>query len=213
MQPYFYPYAGYFRLMLAADTFVVLDDVQFPRRGRVHRSEISPGRWLTLPLARQPRETLIRDLRFAEGARATFDRRLNIFESMRKSPGPAREPFMQHLRGPLSSVADYLEAGLTLTAKALRLPATLVRSSSIGIDLSVRRQDRIIAIVRALGGDAYVNAPGGIDLYQADSFKTAGIDLRFLTPYTGRFFHILPELLEGDLEALRADMCHTCTLQ
>jgi hypothetical protein len=42
MQPYFFPYAGYFRLLQAADHFVLLDCVQFPRRGRVHRTQV-PG--------------------------------------------------------------------------------------------------------------------------------------------------------------------------
>src|ERR1700733_9542258 len=92
MQPYFFPYAGYFRLLAAAETFVIFDDVQFPRRGRVHRCEI-PGaggslEWLTLPLARQSRDTKIKDIAFAAGARDTFDRRL------------ARLPWLAAARGP-----------------------------------------------------------------------------------------------------------------
>ena len=60
MQPYFFPYGGYFGLFAAAETFIVYDDVQFARRGRVHRCE-APGpaggiEWLTLPLARQSRD-------------------------------------------------------------------------------------------------------------------------------------------------------------
>jgi len=79
MQPYFYPYAGYFRLLAAAEIFVIFDDVQFPRRGRVHRCEVprpvggsnSALEWLTLPLARQPRDTLIKDLA-SQPTRAVF---------------------------------------------------------------------------------------------------------------------------------------------
>ena len=53
MQPYFVPYAGYFRLFAATDLFVIYDCVQFPRRGWVHRNQL-PGangqpNWLTLP--------------------------------------------------------------------------------------------------------------------------------------------------------------------
>ena len=78
MQPYFFPYAGYFRLLAAADVFVIYDCVQFPRRGRVHRCEVTglsgETQWLTLPLAHQPRDVLIRDLAFAVNARAELDR-------------------------------------------------------------------------------------------------------------------------------------------
>ena len=81
MQPYFFPYAGYFRLLDVVDHFVVFDCVQFPRRGRVHRTQV-PGptggvEWLTLPLASMPREVLIRDLAFAPAARARLDDRLS----------------------------------------------------------------------------------------------------------------------------------------
>ena len=40
MQPYFVPYAGYFRLFAASDLFVIYDCVQFPRRGWVHRNKM-----------------------------------------------------------------------------------------------------------------------------------------------------------------------------
>ena len=66
MQPYFLPYAGYFRLFDIADTFVVLDDVQFPRRGYVHRNKFlniaGEPVWFTLPLAKAPQETRIDQL-------------------------------------------------------------------------------------------------------------------------------------------------------
>src|SRR5215472_19045850 len=79
MQPYFFPYAGYFRLFSHVDEFIILDCVQFPRRGRVHRSEVpaptGASEWLTLPLARQPRDVLIKHLAFASGAREQFGRR------------------------------------------------------------------------------------------------------------------------------------------
>src|SRR5262244_1544533 len=85
MQPYFVPYAGYFRLYAASDLFVVYDCVQFPRRGWVHRNRLVDRtgalRWLTLPLAKAPRDILIRDLRFtsdAEAAEALGNHRFGI---------------------------------------------------------------------------------------------------------------------------------------
>ncbi len=149
MQPYFFPYAGYFRLMSASDVFVVFDDVQFPRRGRVHRCEMAPGRWLTLPLAPMPLDTLIK---------------------------------ARYLSGPLGDVIGFLEDGLRQTADALKLKAEILRSSNLGVDPALRGQSRVIALVQALGGQRYVNAPGGRNLYSAESFQEAGIDLRFLVP-------------------------------
>jgi hypothetical protein len=68
MQPYFFPYAGYFQLFHKTDTFVILDCVQFPRRGWVHRNQFTKldgsVDWLTLPIRKCPQETLIKDLEF-----------------------------------------------------------------------------------------------------------------------------------------------------
>src|SRR5690606_14056484 len=53
MQPYFFPYLGYFQLMDAVDVFVFYDDVQYITRGWVNRNRIRVGgssTWLTLPV-------------------------------------------------------------------------------------------------------------------------------------------------------------------
>ena len=72
IQPYFMPYAGYFRLFAAADEVVLYDCVQFPRRGRVHRNILPDShanpRWLTLPLQKANMGVKIQDLSFAEDA-------------------------------------------------------------------------------------------------------------------------------------------------
>src|SRR5258708_33697304 len=80
MQPYFIPYAGYFRLLAASDLFVIYDCVQFPRRGWVHRNRLVDRngalRWLTLPLQSAPQNVLIRDLQFTSDAEALVAQRL-----------------------------------------------------------------------------------------------------------------------------------------
>jgi WbqC-like protein family len=141
------------------------DCVQFPRRGRVHRTEV-PGpsgkiEWLTLPLAVQPRHVLIDRLTFATGARASFDQRLKRFTWVESAKGPAAEQLRAFLHAPLSSVIDYLENSVRLVAELLRLNIPIVRSSALKISPLVRGQDRVIAIAKALGAARYVNAPGG----------------------------------------------------
>jgi WbqC-like protein family len=209
MQPYFFPYAGYYRLLAAAETFVIFDDVQFPRRGRVHRCQV-PGpdgtlEWLTLPLARQPRNTAIRDLAFPAGARATLDRRLARLSWLHHAKGPWADPLRAHLLGSLERPCAFLETGVRLVAEALELRPRLICSSTLQIDRCLRGTDRIIAIGRALGGRTYINAPGGRALYEVAPFREAGMELRFLTPYAGPSGSVLPALA-GDIDALRAEI-------
>ena len=76
-QPNFLPRLSTLAKLYAADTWIILDDVQFTRRDYQHRCYLAPvpdarlpGRWLTLPVHLPGgRETLIREARLAEPAR------------------------------------------------------------------------------------------------------------------------------------------------
>ena len=189
MQPYFLPYAGYFRLFAAVDEFVVFDCVQFPRRGRVHRTEVpgvGPGRsptWLTLPLARQPRDTLIGDLRFAPGARALLDARLAALPWLATATGPAAPAVRDLLHAPLVDVVDFLEHSLRLAAGTLGFAPAIRRSSTLAIDPTLRGQE-----------------------LQGDAFGGEGIALEFLAPYDGPWFQMLPALVREQPQVLRDDV-------
>lgn len=210
MQPYFFPYAGYFRLMASCDRFVILDSVQFPRRGRVHRCEVpGPGgvaEWLTLPLARQPRDTCIQDLTFAADAPTEMARRLARHAWIAGARGAAAASLRRVLQvpDPAIPVADYLEAQLRLTAQTLGYATEILRGSSFDIPSDLRGQDRIIALARAAGGDAYLNSPGGRALYDPRAFDRVGLTLAFLPPWQGDHTSILPQLLGDDTQPLRA---------
>ena len=202
MQPYFFPYAGYFRLFAQADEFVILDCVQFPRRGRVHRSQVAnsgrPSDWLSLPLARQARETRICDLMFADRARREFDARLAALPWIRSSRGPAADRLREHLFGYLGPVVDYLHSGLQLVQQLLGLDTPVIRSSTLAIPDNLRGQERVIAIAKARAATTYLNAPGGRRLYAPQAFAAAGIGLVLLDDYGGRYRHLLPALMSDD---------------
>lgn len=210
MQPYLFPYAGYFRLLAAAETFVVFDDVQFPRRGRVHRCELSPMQsgphWLTLPLTKQRRSVKISDLQFAPDAREAFDRRLARLPWLREAHGPLAAPLRAHLYGPMQTPASFVLASVRLVADALGLPARIVLSSELAVARSADRAARIAAIVRAAGGDTYLSAPGGRALYGYEAFEANDVRLRFLEPYAGPYRYLLPALAHESVDALRADV-------
>jgi hypothetical protein len=210
MQPYFFPYAGYFRLFLDVDEFVIFDCVQFPRRGRVHRTEVTNAlgvaEWLTLPLSSQPRDVRICDLRFAKDARIRLDRRLEEFPWWSAGKGPAADRVRDFLHAPPAAVIDCLEAGLRLVNELLCIDTPISRSSSLGLDSALRGQDRVLAVARFHGATHYLNAPGGKNLYDPADFERAGIELEFLPPYQGEFFHMLQALVSVDPMRIREDI-------
>lgn len=210
MQPYFLPYAGYFRLIAQTDVFVIYDCVQFPRRGWVHRNKLVDAhgheQWLTLPLAAAPQDTLIRDLTFPEHAASALAERLRPFPVAAR-PG-AHMPLLDRVRRVEGRPVDYISGLLEEAIRLLGLPCNLVHSSSLEVPAHLRAQARILEIARRLGATRYVNAPGGRDLYDAQAFTEAGIDLRFLEPWAGAGGSILQRLADDDLPTLAHQVRH-----
>ena len=73
-----------------------------------------------------------------------------------------------------------------------------IRSSNLAVSSELRGQDRILEIVRQLGAQSYVNAPGGRDLYDHQRFAEAGVELCFLPDHHGTQTSILSRLLVED---------------
>jgi hypothetical protein len=209
MQPYFLPYAGYFRLFAATDLLVIYDCVQFPRRGWVHRNRLVDAsgkeRWLTLPLAKSPQRTLIRDLRFPPDAADILAERLRSFSGLAQAPRAA-SPIMEALHDVSGTPVSYIERLLNRVVVYLDLPWNVVRSSSLGVPESFRGQDRILEVARRVGAREYVNAPGGRHLYDRNAFAQAGIELRFLSDYSGPSASILARILSEDPHDLAKDI-------
>ena len=199
MQPYFFPYAGYYRLFAAADVFVVLDCVQFPRRGWVHRNRLSnangESQWLTLPLVKSDRDaTRICDLRFTDNAIRLMEeqmRRLPCLNNLENN-----EPQLANILFDFDvSPTQYLVRSLEWVTERLGLNRPIVMSSSFEIPAKFKAQDRIIEIAKRMNAKHYINAPGGTDLYEAAAFEAVGLSLGFLTDYSGSYQSMLERLL------------------
>lgn len=195
MQPYFLPYAGYFRLFAAADRVALFDCVQFPRRGWVHRNRLPDGAgnpaWLTLPLRAGAMETRIADLQFAGNAASTLRQRCDRFPQLRGSG----HPLLTSILDTSPDVVVYLETLLRECCAELQLPFKTIRTSSLEIEPALRGQDRVLAIVEALGADKYVNLEGGRTLYDPEAFAARGVELSFLPEWQGSTWSILQRLL------------------
>lgn len=208
MQPYFLPYAGYFRLISGSDTFVIYDCVQFPRRGWVHRNKLrdrdGAEQWLTLPLKPAAQDVRIDELAFPQDAAAELERRLRAF-GLENATGAAAA-LLGEVRKVEGRPVNYIVRLLEAACGALDVPWNVVRSSSLDVPPSFRGQDRILEICRRLGARRYINAPGGRELYDPTAFAEAGVRLQFLPPFDGPAGSILQRLLDDPPGRVRAEL-------
>lgn len=187
MQPYFFPYVGYYGLLAAADVFVAYDSVQFEKHGWVNRNRILHGgapEWWTAPVASAPLASTIAQRRYHDWPRQRTRLLGHLRERYRRAP--RREEALNlgavAMDPARDGVAEANLHGLRTMAATLGLRARIVSASEVPHDASLRGQDRVLAICTALGADTYVNAIGGTTLYDHAAFEARGIELRFLRP-------------------------------
>jgi hypothetical protein len=209
MQPYFIPYCGYFRLLNISSTFVIYDCVQFPRRGWVHRNRLirkdGVEDWITLPLRKETQSAKIHELQFLPDARALLEERLSRF-ALSPAAGEVRTAALDTVLDVTGSVVDYLERTLLFFCRLFGIQTNVVRSSRLNVPDTLKGQDRILEIVKRCGGSRYVNASGGIDLYDRPTFAANGCTLDFLTPYDGPYQSVLARVITDDISTIAEEI-------
>lgn len=184
MQPYFLPYIGYWQLMAAVDTFVVYDNIKYTKKGWINRNRmLLNGEAVTfsLPLAKDSDDLDVVQRRLAD----TFQRAKLLAQlegAYRKAPhfAEVRPLLEQVVMHPQDNLFDYLWHSIACVAKHLGLNTQLVRSSDIAIDHTLKAQDKVLALCRALQATTYVNAIGGLELYERPAFEAQGTRLQFI---------------------------------
>lgn len=191
MQPYFLPYIGYFQLLEHCDTFVLYDDIQYSKRGWINRNRILASgkpRTITLPLRRASDYADVRDREIASEYSPKA-----MMAVLRQSY--CRAPFWTNyeqllegiLRFSSRNLYEFVANSISAVARHVGIQTPVVTSSSLGIDRSLRGEQRVLATCMAVGATEYVNPIGGWNLYDDNAFAALGLRLSFLrslmTPY------------------------------
>lgn len=203
MQPYVFPYLGYFQLMSAADLFVLYDDAAFIKQGWINRNVLGarhgPQRF-TLPVCRPRLGQPIADVKLYRPE--TFKRRLlaTIESLYRRAPHyDLVRPVLEAAIGAEGeNLALYIEHTLNVLRSYLRIETPIVRSSQRHANCRQKGQARVIEICRAERAHTYINAEGGRQLYDEAAFRRQGIELLFLLheplPYRQNRAGFIPRL-------------------
>jgi hypothetical protein len=186
MQPYLFPYIGYFQLMKMADVFVIHDDVQYIKAGWVNRNRIlQNGKdvYLTLPLKNDSAYLNINERIFCSDIELVKSKQLRVLENAYRN-APHFEMVYPLLVDIFSSKQTNLSAFLVFSLekmmKFLGFDKELILSSSINKNNQAKGQERVIEICKKIGCSTYVNPIGGKELYNKNDFRDNGIDLFFL---------------------------------
>lgn len=185
MQPYFFPYIGYYQLINAVDTFVILDDVNYIMRGWINRNNIllnNKAHMISVPLSKPSQNKLIMEtqINFTEKSKDSFIRTVDM--AYKKAPffKCVFPLFLEIMEYKDNDLTAFLENSIKRVLSYLNIEKKITRSSLFSKDSSLKAQERIIEICKLLGTDLYINPIGGVTLYDSDKFKKESIDLKFI---------------------------------
>ena len=187
MQPYFFPYLGYFDLIHRTDRWVVFDTAQYIRHGWVNRNRIlhpnSGWQYILAPLQQHHREAPIRDVRVHEG-RGWRDRLCGQLVHYKK-----KAPYYAAAMGLVEDCLDNTELSLSRlnvgildkVCRYLQIPFRYEYFSDMKLDLGpiTGPGDWALRISEAMGADEYINSPGAKGYLDRKQFESAGIKLTF----------------------------------
>lgn len=185
MQPYFFPYIGYFQLLKSVDKFVFYDDVNYIKSGWINRNRIflsGAVRYITVPIAsassfRKINETqIIKDEIWKTKIISSID------QSYSKSSfyGPVRGLIEEVLNGDSENLASLAKKSIKATAEYIGIDSIFVDSSAVYKNQKKNGFERLVDICKMEKSGEYWNLPGGRDLYSANMFKKQQIDLKFV---------------------------------
>ena len=197
MQPYFFPYLGYYSLIRHTDQWVVFDPVQFIRHGWIERNRIlkpvKGWQYVAVPLQKSSRETEIRDMRIrnSEDWKGKMFRQLDHY---RKAPYYKETIALigEALATDTDSIVELDARILKMTCDYLSIPFDIRIFSQMGLPIEpvADAGEWALQISKAMGATEYVNPPGGRGLFDPQKFREAGIKLSILSnnfpPYSQR---------------------------
>ncbi|WP_442112982.1 WbqC family protein [Pseudomonas sp. NUPR-001] len=184
MQPYLFPYAGYFKLLAQVDRFVFFDDVNYINRGWINRNRLILSgeiRYFTVPLLKASQNLKINQIAVQD--RTLWERK--ILESVRQSyaKAPNFADVFDLMRDVFScdaeSIADLARVSIEKSCERLGLGVEFVKTSAVYANADLKGAERILDICRKEGANEYMNLPGGRSLYDERQFSDNGIRLEF----------------------------------
>ncbi len=186
MQPYFFPYIGYFQLIKSVDVFVVYDNIKYTKKGWINRNRIllnGKEAIFSLPLKNDSDSLDIRERELA--ADFNRDKLLNQIKGAYRRAQYFEQifPLVERIvKYDDNNLFGFLHNSIVAICKHLLVDTEIIVSSGIDVDHCLKNQDRVLALCEALGASYYVNAIGGMALYSIEAFRERGVELKFIKP-------------------------------
>jgi len=195
MQPYLFPYIGYFQLIQAADVFVLYDDVNFRKQSWLNRNRIllnGKEHLFTIPCKGISSYKRINEVQLDNDKKPFVKFKKLIEQAYRKAPNyiNTKELIDKILDKNPTTISELGKNSIMEICEFLDIKTTILTSSEDFSDSAeLHKEHRIIDICKKMEATEYINAQGGQELYSKSDFLKHQIELNFLIPNSNRAYN------------------------
>lgn len=185
MQPYLFPYIGYFQLINSVDEFIIFDDVNYIKKGWINRNNFffyNKKHLYTFPIKKVSQNKKILDIELFDGQEWKKDFLKKISENYRTSSQfSVVYPLIKDIvNNEESNLSKFILSSLKKINIYLGINTNIILSSEIDKNNELKSHDKIISICQLRLANFYINAIGGKDLYDINHFFEYGITIKFI---------------------------------
>jgi hypothetical protein len=185
MQPYFFPYIGYFQMIKAVNAFVFYDDVNYINRGWINRNRILVNEepsFITIPLLKASQNKLICETEIIQNK--DYLKILRTIEmSYKKAPyfHAVFNLVNEVLNKEYKTLAEITIQSIKTCCEYLDIKTQFyIASKNFANTKGLERAERLQTICKQLNANHYINALGGQELYTKEGFAKENIQLQFI---------------------------------
>lgn len=183
MQPYLFPYIGYFQLISSVDRFVLFDDVNYIKRGWINRNRILVNNTdflFVIPVVGASQNKLIKDISITSDEKPKLLRTIEM--AYKKAPyySDVMPLINDIIRYEENNLSSFIYNSLLSLVSYLRIPTQIIKTASIYNNQELKGEDRIINICHLEKASHYLNPIGGLELYSAEKFREHGLAINFI---------------------------------
>jgi len=186
MQPYFFPYIGYFQLINSVDEFVIYDNIQYTKKGWINRNRIlvnGKDQLITLPIKKNSDYLNVVERELSESWGKDKIKIINVIKSSYSKAPYFQETFeliSKCLNNSEVNLFRFIYNSIVLINDYLEIKTPIVISSTIEADHTLKSQDKVLSLCKEQNTDIYINSIGGVELYDKEVFKQNNIELNFI---------------------------------
>jgi len=203
MQPYIFPYIGYFQLIDAVDKFIFYDDVNFIKKGWINRNQIlinDKAHLITIPLNKASQNIFIKDTLISYSENWVKKLLIKLDNNYRKAPYFKDVfPLIKNiLEKKTETISDLAINSIKEVSSYLGLNTEFELSSEKYMDSTyLKKEFRLIGICKKNNATDYINPIGGKEIYAREDFMNKGLKLKFIEPQINEYKQFNSEFVRG----------------